>query len=333
MVESDNEFEMKQDEENNNNNLVYNYTSSSNLYGLSFQRNIDVRIAISSIEMDVKNKIEIVEFQREKLRRIHTEEIEFPCTKLMWSPSANNSSLLATSSDAMRIYSFNQDMNKLYLNTTLVKSKQYNAPITSFDWNVGNSSILGTSSIDTTCTIWDVNKSMIVKQIIAHDKDVYDISFSKKFENYFVTTGADGSIRGFDLRNLAESDVLFESQELTPLTRIAWNLQNEYFLSALCLEKNYFFIIDIRKKDEAYATLNTHTNVINAMAWSPKSNAHLCTVGDDKSAYIWDITEKNEDDPKMSYNSNNELNNVAWSESNSEWIGIVGSNQLQLLKV
>ena len=33
-------------------------------------------------------------------------------------------------------------------------SSEYCAPLTSFDWNETDTKILGTSSIDTTCTIW-----------------------------------------------------------------------------------------------------------------------------------------------------------------------------------
>ena len=33
---------------------------------------------------------------------------------------------------------------------------EYCAPLTSFDWNETDPSIIGTCSIDTTCTIWDV---------------------------------------------------------------------------------------------------------------------------------------------------------------------------------
>ncbi len=281
------------EDELNNNSIIYEYSTNTELYGLSFQNNKSVtRLALGSIEMDNKNKIEIVEYRHDKIKKVHSEQIEFPCTKLKWSP-LSNSPILAASSDAMRIYSYNQEQNNLYLNKTLIKTKQYNAPITSFDWNAGNSALLGTVSIDTTATIWDVNQSTAIKQIIVHDKDVYDICFSKKFENYFITTGEDGSIRGFDLRNLNESDVLFENHDLTPMTRVAFNSQNENFLAALCLEKNYFYIIDIRKKEDAIP-FTTHINAVNAMAWSPISNAHLCTVSDDKCAYLWDITDKSD---------------------------------------
>lgn len=36
------------------------------------------------------------------------------------------------------------------------KSSEYCAPLTSFDWNETDTKILGTSSIDTTCTIWEL---------------------------------------------------------------------------------------------------------------------------------------------------------------------------------
>ena len=49
---------------------------------------------------------------------------------------------------------------------------------------------LGTSSIDTTCTIWGLETGQVIgrvnmvsgqvkTQLIAHDKEVYDIAFSK----------------------------------------------------------------------------------------------------------------------------------------------------------
>ena len=36
------------------------------------------------------------------------------------------------------------------------KHTEYCAPVTSFDWNVSDPSIIGACSIDTTCTIWDI---------------------------------------------------------------------------------------------------------------------------------------------------------------------------------
>ncbi len=40
------------------------------------------------------------------------------------------------------------------------KNSEYCAPLTSFDWNETDPKRLGTSSIDTTCTIWDIEASL-----------------------------------------------------------------------------------------------------------------------------------------------------------------------------
>ena len=37
----------------------------------------------------------------------------------------------------------------------------YCAPLTSFDWNQQDLNMIGTSSIDTTCTIWDIEKEVV----------------------------------------------------------------------------------------------------------------------------------------------------------------------------
>ena len=68
------------------------------------------------------------------------------------------------------------------------------APLTSFDWNETDPNIIGTSSIDTTCTIWDITKMQAKTQLIAHDKEVYDLAFASGV-NVFASVGADGSVR------------------------------------------------------------------------------------------------------------------------------------------
>lgn len=56
------------------------------------------------------------------------------------------------------------------------------------------------SSLDTTCTVWDIVAQQSKTQLIAHDKEVYDVAFLKDSINVFVSVGADGSVRMFDLR-------------------------------------------------------------------------------------------------------------------------------------
>jgi len=49
---------------------------------------------------------------------------------------------------------------------------EYCAPLTSFDWNETDPNMIGTSSIDTTCTIWNRERGVATTQLIAHDKEV-----------------------------------------------------------------------------------------------------------------------------------------------------------------
>ncbi len=62
------------------------------------------------------------------------------------------------------------------------------------------------SCLDTTCSIWDIATGTTIKQLIAHDKEVFDVSFSPD-ANVFATVGADGSARKFDSRDLSRSDI------------------------------------------------------------------------------------------------------------------------------
>ena len=59
------------------------------------------------------------------------------------------------------------------------KDTEYCAPLTSFDWNEHDPNLICTSSIDTTCTIWDVPTQTAKTKLIAHDKEVYDVAFAR----------------------------------------------------------------------------------------------------------------------------------------------------------
>lgn len=54
-------------------------------------------------------------------------------------------------------------------------------------------------------------------QLIAHDKEVYDIAFSRAGggRDMFASVGADGSVRMFDLRHLEHSTIIYEVRILS----------------------------------------------------------------------------------------------------------------------
>lgn len=74
------------------------------------------------------------------------------------------------------------------------------APITSATWSPTDPNLLLTACYDTTCTIWNVESCSIMTQLIAHDKEVFDVAFSPVRSDSFVSVGAEGSLRLFDCR-------------------------------------------------------------------------------------------------------------------------------------
>ena len=51
--------------------------------------------------------------------------------------------------------------------------------------------------------------------------------------------------------------------------------------------KNIFII---RKPTIPLCKLKNHKDCVNAIAWAPQSSYHICSVGDDSKAYIWDLS-------------------------------------------
>jgi WD repeat-containing protein 68 len=163
----------------------------------------------------------------------------YPVTRILWEPpstSKQTTDLLATSGDHLRLWSLPNEAHALQSNSinrstnpkeqpiqklsplallSNSKSPEHTAPITSLDWNVVSPSLIITSSIDTTCTIWDIPTLTAKTQLIAHDKEVYDVRFCAQSVDVFVSCGADGSVRMFDLRSLEHSTIIYEPSEKT----------------------------------------------------------------------------------------------------------------------
>ena len=83
--------------------------------------------------------------------------------------------------------------------------------------------------------------------IIAHDKEVYDISLGPD-EFIFMSIGADGSVRLFDSRQANSSSIIFETRDESAMTRLKWNLVNPNFILTVIVDKNEIYICSITKE-------------------------------------------------------------------------------------
>lgn len=314
----------------------YLYTSTGKTYALDFQLSeTSDRLALGTLDFGLENKIEILSIQNDKLTLDCSCPHQFPITKLQWCPFYNINEVFGATSDILRMYRFNESDKTVELKAELWNKKsQYSDPLTSFDWNKVNETIVGTASLDSTCTIWDVHKEVIKTQLIAHDSEVLDIAFSYHDENIFITAGADGSIRQFDLRCLEHSTILYECRQKEPFTKVSWNSINQDQFSAISDKKDSIYVISIPITDKKKKELTAHSSTVNSFAWAPNSQSVLCTVGEDGYAYIWDMESDNGImGPELQYNAQKPIKNVSWSKANKKWIGIVYDNNLKLLNL
>lgn len=274
----------------------------------------------------------------------------YPVTRLLWEPPSSqkqSTDLLATSGDHLRLWSLpsetpatpgssinnrgrDQPTTKLTPLALLSNSKtpDHTAPLTSLDWNTVSPSLIITSSIDTTCTIWDIPSLTAKTQLIAHDKEVYDVRFCANSVDVFVSCGQDGSVRMFDLRSLEHSTIIYEptgkddkgictsprgagsvsdlasvegggrtspttaQQTMSnppPLLRLATSPHDTHLLATFAQDSGVIRILDVRQPGQALLELRGHSGPINCLEWSPSRRGMLASGGDDCQVLLWDL--------------------------------------------
>ncbi len=154
-----------------------------------------------------------------------------------------------------------------------------------------------TSSIDTTCTVWDINSYSAITQLIAHDREVYDVAWLPGSTDIFCSVGADGSLRAFDLRSLEHSTILYEapgpkqspssssssvqSRPLsTPLLRIAFNPSDCNYMATFHVDSSDIQILDMRSPGSPVVELKAHRGQLTALGWGTSEGGMLASAGE-----------------------------------------------------
>ncbi|KAI4765270.1 WD40 repeat-like protein [Aureobasidium sp. EXF-3400] len=302
----------------------------------------------------------------------------YPVTRISWEPpssSKQSTDLLATSGDHLRLWSLPSSSQPAMLSNNINRSASVNmrdpptqklqplallsnsktpehtAPLTSLDWNTLSPKLIITSSIDTTCTIWDIPTLTAKTQLIAHDKEVFDVRFCAGSVDVFVSCGADGSVRMFDLRSLEHSTIIYEPSEKSdkdkaampasptkssaaglpaspPLLRLAASPHDAHLLATFAAESNIVRILDARQPGTALLELRGHSAALNSIEWNPSRRGMLASGGDDSQVLVWDLLnsgngaslngggaqgEAQAKGPSASWRSDYEVNNISWA--------------------
>lgn len=323
---------------------VNTYTAKWRIYSIAWSKRHHHRLAIGSFLEEYSNKVELLHFNPDSTSDFSTDshlifDHPYAPTNLSFFPSENHSNpdLLATSGDFIRLWGIHDD--HIELKSLLNGNKsEFNSAITSFDWAEFDPRRIATCSVDTTCTIWDVERETVDAQLVAHDKEVYDISWGGV--NVFASGSGDGSVRVFDLRDKERSTIIYEnpSSGTTPMMRVEWNKCDPRFIAAVGMDSLSVVIMDIRFPTAPMMELRRHKGSVNGVAWSPRARRHVCSVGDDARAMIWEVVQggsvgRGGSEPLMWYGATAEINNVKWSGVDLEWIAIAFGNKLQLLRI
>ncbi|KAH9640001.1 hypothetical protein HF086_008096 [Spodoptera exigua] len=266
---------------------IYKYQAPWPLYSMNWSVRPDkrFRLALGSFVEEYNNKVQIISLDEEtsEFSAKSTFDHPYPTTKIMWIP------------DSKGVY------------PDLLATSDFCAPLTSFDWNEVDPNLIGTSSIDTTCTIWGLETGQVLgrvnevsghvkTQLIAHDKD----------------------------------------PQHTPLLRLAWNKQDPNYLATVAMDACEVIILDVRVPCTPVARLNNHRACVNGIAWAPHSSCHICTAGDDHQALIWDIQQMPRaiEDPILAYTAaEGEVNQIQWGATQPDWIAICYNRHTEILRV
>ncbi|KAG0025208.1 hypothetical protein BGZ82_010149, partial [Podila clonocystis] len=174
---------------------ILNYSAPWPVYGLDWSNQPTereaLRLAVGSFIEDGSNKIQVItlpEFagiegmdynptSMSDWVPIAETNHQYPVTKIKWEPykgGHRSFDLLATTGDYLRLWELKEDAEnissstigrrasstngqKLVQRAVLANTKaNFCAPLTSFDWNTFDPALIVTSSIDTTCTVWNV---------------------------------------------------------------------------------------------------------------------------------------------------------------------------------
>ncbi|ORX72101.1 WD40 repeat-like protein [Linderina pennispora] len=316
---------------------ICNYFSNYPLYSLAWSRREDrnrmFRMALGTFLEESTNKLQ--QTTRPDFGLIAEAAVDYPVTKILWHPvkTGYSSDLLATTGDMLA---------DLGLRAKLTTRADYAAPITSFDWN----------SIDPTAhyylELWDIETNQAKTQLIAHDREVFDVGFVAGSQDVFASAGADGSIRMFDLRSLEHSTILFEAPSTTaqsaadpsnysstaritsftpPLLRLSCNAVDPNYIATFALDAHQVSILDVRFPGSPVIQLIGHQAPIHSVAWNPGSSSQLCSAGADSRVLPTNAA------PSLTYAARLPVNSLAWHQNSAEWVSIAFGNTVQTLRL
>lgn len=196
------------------------------VYALAVQKSSTARplVAVGSFRQGKNDNYTLVDNVKYEQRH--------PPSKIAWY----DTKVFGATSTSLRIWKVG-DSSK----PTLKLANTKLSPMTSFEFSIGKAA---TGHVNSTVSIWDMEKGKLDVQMIAHDKAVLDLKY--KDQNHILTVSDDGSLRMFDLRDLDHSTIVYEKSD-APLIRVAYDSSDPNRVTVLPANSSGIISLDIRK--------------------------------------------------------------------------------------
>lgn len=247
-------------------------------FNLSFIKSFseESTLAISSFEVSDQNIVDFYDINNDGFinnRRFFTK---FPQSKIMFNPAeiSENNNMLVSSGESLKIFKVEQ--NDIILTSDL-HINQTKAIITSFDWCKYSENIIITVSTDTTASVLDINKGEFLTQIVAHETPIFDICFCNN-SSTFITSGFDGSVRFFDLRDVQSCIIYYKAS--MPILRASMSPSDSQKVAFFGKGSNICTVIDTRRPCVPFARSASHGNQISSLKWSSLLQTNLLYSSD-----------------------------------------------------
>jgi WD repeat-containing protein 68 len=294
--------------------LGNNYTFAESVYSMSLKRS---KLLVGTL-VPKSNENYIYCQGRKYFHRL-------PPTKVAWCPKQEEENLFASTSTSLRIWKSCEEKPLMKLQTSSKNTgSSLPAPITSFDWNPVISAKIATSAVDTTISIWDIEKGKMETQLIAHDKPVFDVAYGNA--NQFASVSEDGSLRLFDVRDLDHSTILYEDS--APFLRLVWNINSApNYIATISADSVQVSLFDLRKSGFLVTSLTCGSASPNALGWGP--NQSLAVGLGDGSCIVFDASSGSQRvvQPPTSYSGGGVVN-VCWAGEGT--LGLAHNNQVSI---
>lgn len=222
------------------------------------------RLAVCSFEKENINQILVYNFIGPSIELESVSDIQFPQIQCKFSPfaSKDETDFMLTCAETLKLFQVSPQGLALFSEIDVSEEPE---PITAVDWGTYQENVCICCGSDCAASSVDLETQQVTARIMAHDHQVHDIQFVGPTPT-FVTAGFDGSMRFFDLRDLASSIIYF--QTLRPLLRLSVSPWDANKIATFSSDSRTITIIDVRQPGVPSAVIKGFDENISCIDWS-----------------------------------------------------------------